>query len=104
LAGILLVWPFVFDATFTFLRRLRNGENVFAAHRSHLYQRLVIAEYRHRTVTLLYIGLAAAGALLALLWTLDVAGSGLLIVLGIPALCWGLCRGVWRRERTRQPQ
>ncbi len=25
LAGLLFVWPFVFDATFTFLRRLRNG-------------------------------------------------------------------------------
>ncbi len=54
-------------------------------------------------VTLLYIGLAAAGAILALLWTLDVAGSGLVIVLSIPLLCWGLCRVVWRRERTRKP-
>ena len=43
----------------------RYRENVFAAHRSHLYQRLVIAGYRHRTVTLL--------------WTLDGAGSGPLI-------------------------
>ena len=103
-AGVLLVWPFVFDATFTFLRRLRNGENVFAAHRSHLYQRLVIAGYRHRTVTLLYIGLAAAGTILALLWTLDAAGSGLAIVLGLPLLCWGLCGVVWRRERTREPR
>ncbi len=100
-AGVLLVWPFVFDAAFTFLRRHR--ENVFAAHRSHLYQRLVIAGYRHRTVTLLYIGLAAAGAILALLWTLDAAGSDLAVVLSIPLLCWGLCRVVWRRERTRKP-
>ena len=69
---VLLVWPFLFDAVFTFLRRHR--ENVFAAHRSHLYQRLVIAGYNHRTVTLLYIGLAAAGALLALLWTRAGAG------------------------------
>ena len=38
---------------------------------------LVIAGYRHRTVTLLYVGLAATGGILALLWTLDVAGSGL---------------------------
>lgn len=42
LAGVLLVWPFVFDTMFTLLRRLRRGENVFTAHRSHLYQRLVI--------------------------------------------------------------
>jgi Fuc2NAc and GlcNAc transferase len=54
--------------------RLCHRENVFAAHRSHLYQRLVIAGYRHRTVTLLYLGLAAAGALLAWLWTRGGAG------------------------------
>ncbi len=102
-AGVLLVWPFVFDTAFTFLRRLRHRENVFAAHRSHLYQRLVIAGYRQRTVTLLYIGLAAAGAILTRLWTLDAAGSGLASVLSLPLLCWGLCRMVWRRERTRKP-
>jgi len=50
-AGVLFVWPFVFDAFFTFLRRLRGGENVFAAHRSHLYQRLVVAGYSHRFVS-----------------------------------------------------
>ena len=33
----------MFDTSFTFFRRLRNRENVFAAHRSHLYQRLLIA-------------------------------------------------------------
>ena len=38
-----------------------------------------------------------------LLWTLEAAGSGLAIVLSIPLLCWGVCRGVWRRERTRKP-
>ena len=100
-AGVLLVWPFLFDAAFTFLRRLRNRENVFAAHRSHLYQRLVIAGYSHRTVTLLYIGLAAAGLLLALLWTLEVAGSGQLIALSIPVLCWGLWGYVVYCERRR---
>ena len=100
-AGVLLVWPFVFDAAFTFLRRLRHRENVFAAHRSHLYQRLVIAGYSHRAVTLLYIGLAAAGAILTLLWTLDVPGVGLAIVLGIPVLCLGLWTYVVYSEHRR---
>jgi UDP-N-acetylmuramyl pentapeptide phosphotransferase/UDP-N-acetylglucosamine-1-phosphate transferase len=63
--GFLLVWPFVCDASFTFVRRALRRENVFAAHRTHLYQRLVIAGLSHRTVTLVYGGLAALGALFA---------------------------------------
>ena len=52
----------------TFLRRLRRGENVLAAHRSHLYQRLIIAGYSHRFVLLLYSGLAIIGAGAAIFW------------------------------------
>jgi UDP-N-acetylmuramyl pentapeptide phosphotransferase/UDP-N-acetylglucosamine-1-phosphate transferase len=63
----LVVWPFVFDTTFTILRRLRKGENILAAHRSHLYQRLVEAGWGHRSVALLYGGLAALGVVSALL-------------------------------------
>jgi UDP-N-acetylmuramyl pentapeptide phosphotransferase/UDP-N-acetylglucosamine-1-phosphate transferase len=66
--GFLLVWPFIFDTSFTLVRRLIKGDNIFAAHRSHIYQRLVIAGYSHRFVTLLYMGLAVIGTVLALLW------------------------------------
>ncbi len=91
-AGVLLVWPFVFDASFTLLRRLRHRENVFAAHRSHLYQRLVIAGYSHRAVTLLYMGLAVVGVLLAFSWVVEFPGSDWL-VLGVPGL---LSLGLWQ--------
>jgi len=67
IAGVLLVWPFVFDTIFTFFRRLRKREDVFSAHRSHLYQRLVVSGYTHRTVTLLYLALDLLGLLLAIL-------------------------------------
>jgi UDP-GlcNAc:undecaprenyl-phosphate GlcNAc-1-phosphate transferase len=99
-AGILLLWPFLFDTTFTFLRRLRRRENVFAAHRSHLYQRLVIAGYSHRAVTLLYSGLALVGVVLVLAWVLALPGADWL-VLGLPGL---LSFGLWRlvvRAETR---
>jgi len=92
LAGLLVVWPFVFDTTFTIVRRLRRGENIFAAHRSHLYQRLVIAGYSHRTVTLLYTGLALIGVLLADLWVLEVPGVDWFVI-GVPALC---SLGLWK--------
>ena len=85
LAGLLVVWPFVFDTTFTIVRRLRRGENIFAAHRSHLYQRLVIAGYSQRAVTLLYAGLALVGVVLALAWVLELPGCDWL-VLTVPTL------------------
>ena len=66
LVGAALVWPFIFDTVFTFLRRLIRREKVFSAHRSHLYQRLIVAGLSHRTVTLLYLALAGLGGILAL--------------------------------------
>lgn len=73
MCGVLLVWPFVFDTGFTFLRRLRNREAIFKAHRSHLYQRLVIAGMTHMQVSLLY-------------FVLDLIGIGCAIALitGVP--------------------
>lgn len=65
----LLLWPFILDTFFTFVRRALRGENVMEAHRSHLYQRMVIAGYSHATVALLYIALAATGVFAAL-WLL----------------------------------
>ncbi len=67
LVGFLLIWPFVLDTGFTLLRRLSKGENIFQAHRTHIYQRLAIAGYSHQIVSLLYIGLALIGGALALL-------------------------------------
>jgi len=66
--GALFVWPFIFDTTFTFLRRLWRRENIFEAHRSHLYQRLVIAGRSHAAVTSLYLGLALLGGLAGVAW------------------------------------
>ena len=58
IGGILLVWPFLFDGGLTIIRRALQGENIFQAHRSHLYQRLVIRGWSHRAVSRLYIGYA----------------------------------------------
>jgi UDP-N-acetylmuramyl pentapeptide phosphotransferase/UDP-N-acetylglucosamine-1-phosphate transferase len=65
--GVLLMWPFVFDTGFTVLRRVSRFENILSAHRSHIYQRLVIAGCSHRDVTLVYAGLALLGVLSAIL-------------------------------------
>jgi UDP-N-acetylmuramyl pentapeptide phosphotransferase/UDP-N-acetylglucosamine-1-phosphate transferase len=99
LAGVLLVWPFIFDTAFTFLRRLFKGESVFSAHRSHLYQRLVLSGLSHATVALLYIGLDLVGLLSAILVVhRPQAASGLIVVV-ISLLACGLWTLVILRER-----
>ncbi len=51
--GILVFSPFIMDASITLLRRAINGEKVWQAYRSHLYQRLVLSGWSHsRTVTM----------------------------------------------------
>jgi len=56
----LLLLHFIFDTTFTFLRRLFAGEQVFMAHRTHLYQLLNRMGLSHGKVTAIYLALAAA--------------------------------------------
>ena len=99
-AGVLLVWPFVADAAFTFFRRLLRRENVLTAHRSHLYQRLVISGWSHRNVTLLYGGLASLGVGLALS-VLCARLPGVASATAIVAIMfWGLWAIVVRSERV----
>lgn len=54
IVGVMFVLPFLFDATYTIIKRWRNGENVLQAHRKHLYQRLVLRGQSHGGVTGLY--------------------------------------------------
>lgn len=58
IAVLLILGTFLYDTIFTLIRRARRGERVWEAHRSHLYQRLVIAGQSHRRVTLTYYGLS----------------------------------------------
>ena len=89
--GVLLVWAFVFDTGLTFVLRLRRGENVLAAHRSHLYQRLVIAGFSHQKVTLVYGFSALAGAALSLFFV--AAGTGFVNVISI--ILTVFCLSLW---------
>lgn len=55
--------PFIVDATWTLLRRLLRGERIWEPHRSHHYQRLVLAGWGHRrTVLRGYLVMAGAAA------------------------------------------
>jgi UDP-N-acetylmuramyl pentapeptide phosphotransferase/UDP-N-acetylglucosamine-1-phosphate transferase len=53
--------PFIVDATWTLLARLARRERIWEAHRSHHYQRLVLAGWGHRkTVLRSYLVMAGA--------------------------------------------
>jgi UDP-N-acetylmuramyl pentapeptide phosphotransferase/UDP-N-acetylglucosamine-1-phosphate transferase len=47
-----ILWFFLLDGTFTMFRRLFKKEKIWQAHRSHLYQRLVISGLKHSDVVL----------------------------------------------------
>lgn len=88
--GGLLVWPFIFDTIFTFVRRLVHRENVFQAHRSHLYQRLVICNISHQRVSILYIILAFLYGLMIFPFWGQWPGATLICVIGILSSSMGL--------------
>jgi len=61
--GWLVFSPFIVDATWTLLRRIVNAEPFWRAHRSHHYQRLVLAGWGHRrTLLRAYLLMLAAAA------------------------------------------
>ena len=85
--GTLLMWTFIMDAGVTFIRRALQREKLFAAHRTHLYQRLVSGGYKHATVSLLYIFLTLLAGFLSYAWSWGQAYAPPLIILGLP-LIW----------------
>ncbi len=103
LCAVLLMWPFLADTGFTLLRRASRGENVLSAHRSHLYQRLVLTGRSHRDVALVYAGLAFLGLTAAVA---IVAGHGTGVGMSL-ALMIGAAAWLWRKvvllERASTP-
>lgn len=60
--ALLAFSPFIVDATLTLLGRIARGERVWQAHRSHHYQRLILAGWSHcKTVLWSYLLMAACG-------------------------------------------
>ena len=98
--GTLLMWTFIMDAGVTFIRRALKRENVFAAHRTHLYQRLVIAGYSHRKVSALYISLTLLAGALSYAWSDGQSYAPPLIILGLPLIWIFLSRSVSRLKNV----
>ncbi len=64
-AAVLLLGPFVFDTTFTLVRRAARGAPLWQAHREHLYQRLSRRWRGHTPVSILYAALSLGTGVLA---------------------------------------
>jgi Fuc2NAc and GlcNAc transferase len=93
--GLLLVaTPLLGDAFFCVPRRLLAGQQVFQAHRLHLFQRLHQAGWPHARVSSMYIGATALLAL-ALLW------GGLPWLMALAA--FELLLGIWLDQRVAVP-
>ncbi|MCL5668816.1 MAG: glycosyltransferase family 4 protein [Gammaproteobacteria bacterium] len=81
---LILLAPFVLDATLTLLRRVLRGERWYQAHATHLYQRMTQAGYSHKQVTtaVILLNITLLWGLAAWLWrhaefaawTVSVAG------------------------------
>ena len=101
--GLLLVSSvYLWDSGFTLLRRLRRGENIFRAHRSHLYQRLAQLGLSHVSITGLYLLLhLLMGSLgLAYVWSSNTMRAGILTLAGLVLV--GFTLSVYWLERRRR--
>lgn len=79
--------PFIVDATWTLLARLAKGERIWEPHRSHHYQRLVLAGWGHRK-TLLRSYLVMAGAAACAVASPDLATREQWMLLGAWAIIY----------------
>ena len=96
---ILVFSPFVIDATVTLLKRVRRGENLAQAHRSHYYQHLVQMGLGHRNTAIAeYALMLLTGA--SALWGigLDAQSQGNLLAFW-SAVYLGLAMWIDRRWR-----
>jgi UDP-N-acetylmuramyl pentapeptide phosphotransferase/UDP-N-acetylglucosamine-1-phosphate transferase len=86
LIPVLILWPFLYDGTFTLINRLVHGRNPVRPHRSHLYQRLVVLGMSHQAITIRYglamILCAAVGfAMQYWSWRMSQVSVGIILVL-----------------------
>jgi Fuc2NAc and GlcNAc transferase len=103
IAAMLPLLPFLFDATFTLIRRATRHEPLFSAHRQHLYQLLNQRGWSHSAVTALWALLAATCGALALSYGHASEGLRTAICISILAvhvlLAWTVIRITPAAER-----
>jgi len=84
LLGVIVMWAYILDTLITFIRRLFKRERVFSAHRTHIYQRLVISGYQVPSISSLYLLLTSLGVVLAYAWIQGYTFAPPAIIIGLP--------------------
>lgn len=96
LLGVVMLWAIILDTGLTFIRRAVKHENVFAAHRSHLYQRWVINGVKPIWVNLIFYGFSGIGIFLLWGWNMHLPYFSTLILIGLPLL-WIIVTSLTRK-------
>jgi UDP-GlcNAc:undecaprenyl-phosphate GlcNAc-1-phosphate transferase len=99
--SVLVVWPFVWDATYTIAWRAIHRQ-AMRPHRTHLYQRLVLAGCRRSAVTGAYFGLTVLSGTAALLYPRIGAPGQAALLTGALATGTGLVLVTRHFERRRR--
>jgi len=86
-SALTITLPLIGDAIYTLIRRLIRRENIFKAHRTHLYQRLQQAGWSHAQVAIAYI--IATSLIILAITTLGTTGIGLSLVGVVLAIAIG---------------
>ena len=98
---ILVFSPFIADASVTLARRVVRGERFWRAHRTHYYQRLVLAGWSRRRLALSAYALMIAATAVAFASRVAEPRMQLAIILGWLALHAALFIAIERRLPTK---
>jgi Fuc2NAc and GlcNAc transferase len=88
---LILLIPFVVDASLTLMARIVGGQKWWTAHRSHLYQRMILAGHSHQVVA---IGLSTL-TLFVLTPVALVVAANPETALSITAIAYALAAMIW---------
>ncbi|MCX5749220.1 MAG: MraY family glycosyltransferase [Candidatus Saganbacteria bacterium] len=77
---VILFAPVIYDSLSTVIRRAWEGKNLIEAHRDHLYQKLIIHGYSHRSISIIYY------VLTIFLGYISIMSRSMLLSTKIPAM------------------
>jgi len=96
----MLFFHYIWDTMYTLIRRMRAGERITQAHRSHLYQLMNRLGLSHARVTGVYVLIGVLQGLAALLLVQLQGELRILVFVPFIALQLFLTIGVTRRARA----